>query len=299
MHWAWLPRLLDPSSRQQEQRATLRSAYLFLTLAVVLVGALSGISQGLYYVLARLLGIPTPGGVGGSLVQAAAGPVSVVVVYGLGWWYQRLAIARVAPELQVPRRVGVRRIYAYLTALVALTVLAVGLSGLLWMLGDVITHAADTLGTDWWRDRLSLFATLTLVGLPVWLLHWRPRAAGEAQSLARRIYLYTALVCAMLALLGSGAVTLYRVLSMALGSAGTSTATIDLSHAMAIALVAAGIAAYQWRAVRTDMQVHAPATTVLAPAQVVVELTAPTSTAIDAALESLREQGLTVRRRAA
>jgi hypothetical protein len=212
--------------------------------------------------------------------------------------YQRSLIARLAGELEVPRQLGVRRIYEYLTALVALAVLAVGLAGLLWMLRDAITHTSDTLDADWWRDRLSLFATLTVVGLPVWLLHWRPRPGAEAQSLARRIYLYTALFCAMLALLGSGAVTLYRVLSIALGSARTSTATIDLSHAMTIALVAAGIAAYQWRAVRMDMQVRAPATTVPAPAQVVVELAAPTATAIDAALESLREQGLTVRRRA-
>jgi hypothetical protein len=120
VHWAWLPRLLDPTSRQQNQRATLRSVYLFLALAVVLVGTLSGISQALYYVLARLLGIVTPAGVGGSLVQAAAGPVSVAIVYGIGWWYQRSVIARLARELEVPRQVGVRRIYEYLTALVAL-----------------------------------------------------------------------------------------------------------------------------------------------------------------------------------
>jgi hypothetical protein len=51
----------------------------------------------------------------------------------------------------------------------------VGVTGLLWMLGDAITHAPDTVGAMWWRDRLSLFTTLPIVGLPVWLLHWRAR----------------------------------------------------------------------------------------------------------------------------
>jgi hypothetical protein len=38
---------------------------------------------------------------------------------------------------------------------------------------------------------VALFATLALVGLPVWLRHWRaqPSAVEEAQSLARRLYL--------------------------------------------------------------------------------------------------------------
>lgn len=298
LHWLWIPVLLDPASREEDQRSTLRSAYLFLGLAVVVFGTLIGISQALYYLLARLLGIATPGGVGGSLLQTAAGPVSVAVVYGTGWWYQRAVISRSARELEIPRQVGVRRIYEYLTALVALAVLSVGLAGLLWMLGDVITQTPNTLGSDWWRDRVSLFATLTIVGLPVWLLHWRPRAGAEAQSLSRRIYLYAALIGAMLALLGSGGVAVYWILSIALGSAGAS-ASINLSHAVAVSIVAGGVAAYHWRMVRMDMQVRVPAVRTTEPARVVVELAAPSQTAIDTALQVLRDQGVTVRYRAA
>jgi uncharacterized protein DUF5671 len=298
VHWAWLARLLDANTRQQDQRATLRSVYLFIALAIVLIGTLSGVSQALYYVLARLLGISAPGGVGGSLIQAAAGPVSVAIVYGAGWLYQRGAIARSAYEIELPRQLGVRRIYQYLTALVALAALAVGLTGLLWTFGDLVTRTSATLGADWWRDRVSLFATLTIVGLPVWLLHWRPRQTRGDQSLARRIYLYTSLIGAMLALLGSAAATVYRALSLVLGSADSSTATIDLSHSLAIAVVAAGIAIYQWRMVQRDARDSAKAPQAPAPAHVVVELAAPTATLIDAALEYLRGQGVTVRHHA-
>jgi hypothetical protein len=295
MHWAWLPTRLDAQQRAADQRATLRSVYLFLALAVVLVGTLSGVSQALYYGLARLLGISTPGGVGGSLVQAAAGPASVAIVYGAGWMYQRRVIARFGSELDTPRQIGVRRIYQYLTGLVALTVLSVGLSGLLWMLGDALARTPGAVTGDWWRDRLSLFATLTLVGLPVWLLHWQPRAEAEAGSLARRIYLYVSLIGAVLALLGSGAASMYRLLSLLLGSANADSALVDLSHAAAIAVVAAGLTAYQWRIVRADMRVSSPEP---APerAHVLVELSAPSARVLELALQMLGDRGITVKR---
>jgi hypothetical protein len=298
--WAWFPRTLDAASHEQEQRSTLHSVYLFLVLTLVLVGTLSGISQAVYYLLARVLGVGAPGGVGDPLIRAAAGPVSVAIVYGAGWLYQRQVIAGTARELEAPRQVGVRRISMYLTALVALAVLAAGLAGLLWILGDVISQAPNTVGAEWWRDRLSLFATLTIIGLPVWLFHWRPRQRADARSLARRVYLYVSLIGAVLALLGGGAAAAYRLLSFMLGSASTSTVVSDFSHAVAIALVATGISAYQWRIVRGDMQSPVPAVTgEPAPAHVLVELGAPTAEAIDAALQVLRERGLSVRLRIA
>lgn len=55
------------------------------------------------------------------------------------------------------------------TALVGLPVWA-----LHWwwaVLGDVATYAGDIVAADWWRERISLFATLTMVGLPARLLH--------------------------------------------------------------------------------------------------------------------------------
>jgi len=297
VHWAWLPRSQEASARQEEERSILRTVYLFLALALTLVGTLSGLSQALYYALARLLGIGAPGGVAGPLLDAAAGPVSVVIVYGIAWMYQRSAVSEAAYQVEVPRQVGVRRIYTYLTALVALAVLAVGLAGLVWIYGDLLTQATGILAADWWRDRLSLFATLIMIGLPVWLFHGRAGEPAEARSLARRIYLFVALIGAMLGLLGSGAAAVYRLLSLALGSSNVSGVSTELSHAIAIALVAAGVAAYHWRAIRDDGR-RAPAMTQL-PAQVVVELRAPTAEVIDQALESLRSQGISVHRRAA
>jgi hypothetical protein len=205
-------------------------------------------------------------------------------------------IGGLAFEMDAPRQIGVRQLYEHLTALVALAVLAVGVTGLLWMLGDVLSHAPDTLGAAWWRDKIALFATLTIVALPVWLLHWRAPKATEARSLVRRIYLYVTLIAAVLALLGSGAAAIYRLLGLILGATRASTASVDLSHALAVAIVAAGLATYHWRMVRLDMRSAPAPSPVEIPAEVVVELRAPSARALDTALETLRTSGVTVRR---
>jgi hypothetical protein len=298
LYWGWAPGAQGCKVQDEDRRATLRSVYLFLALAVALTGTLVGISQALYYALGRLLGIAEPGGVGGRLVDAAAGPLSVATIYGVGWWYQRQAIAREVAHAEVPRQVGVRRLYESLAALVALAVFAIGLGGLLWVLGDLATRSAPLLAAGWWRDRVALFATLTVVGLPVWLLHWYPGRVADAGSLARRIYLYLILIGSTLTLLGSGVVAGYRLLSLVLGTSTPEEARTDLAHALAVALVAAGVSAYHWRAVQEDARAARATVVAPAPVQAVVALEAPSAAALDSALDTLRAQGVTVHRRA-
>lgn len=302
-HWGWLSKRVGARAQEQDARSTLRSVYLFLGLAAVVVGTLAGVSEALYYVLARALGVAEPGGVAGSLLQAAAGPVSVVVVYGIGWVYQRAAIGRqIQLVAEAPRQVEVRRLYRYLTSLVAVAILATGAGGLLWVVADVATHAAETvLVVTWWQDRASLFATMTAVGLLAWLLHWRPRAPEDAGSLARRVYLYVVLIGGVLGLLGGGAFTVYGLLSMALGSTADGASLTQLGHAMAVALVAAVVVWYHARSVRADTRLAAPRPAEVQPAEarpaeIVVELEAPTPALLEAALSSLRSLGVTVHR---
>jgi hypothetical protein len=82
--------------------------YLFVTLGVAVVGTF-GASQLLYYVVGRLLGVERPGGVGGNLLQAAAGPASIVLVYGVAWLYQRVSLRQQARAFEeAPRQAGIR-----------------------------------------------------------------------------------------------------------------------------------------------------------------------------------------------
>ncbi|HEV2121497.1 MAG TPA: DUF5671 domain-containing protein, partial [Chloroflexota bacterium] len=172
----------------QDLRSILRPLFLFASLAVVVTVTLWGGAQLLYYALGRLLGVERPGGVGGNFLVAMAGPMSAVVVYGLGWLYQQRALAAQADaQEELPRQAGVRRLYTYAVALVALATVATGAGGVLWTLADLATNAPRTVDpTDWWRNQLSLFVTFLAVGLPVWLAHWGPVSKVRGQGLGVR-----------------------------------------------------------------------------------------------------------------
>ncbi|MBV9545419.1 MAG: hypothetical protein JOY61_13705 [Chloroflexi bacterium] len=300
-HWAVLPGRIGEDARREDGQAVLRSVYLFLSLSVGVIGALFGLSQLLYYAVARLLGVPTPGGVGGDLLQAAAGPGSVAIVYSLAWAYHRRALRQQAAAFhEAPRQAGVRRLYTSIIGLIALAALAVGVAGLLWTAGDLVFNSAAANTGDRWRNNIALFSTLTAVGLPIWLLHWRavPGSDADVRSLARRLYLYLALIAAMLSLVGSAALALYRVISLLLGESSTSAVLTDLIHALAVAIVAGLVAAYHWRILRADAQ-RSSAPAILqseAPAEtrVTLQIRAATPVALEQAIAALRSTGVEV-----
>ncbi len=239
---------------QADRRSTLRSVAAFISLAIAIGVTVYNLSQALYFGLARAFGVERPGGVGGSLLLAAVGPISGVLVYGVAWAITARAVQPPA-DAEAPRQVGTRRLYTYLVALLALGTLAAGVGGLLWLVGDALTSAPATTAGDWWRDRAAVFITLVIVGLPLWLTHWpQPETidADEARSLSRRLYLYLVLIASSLTLLFSVASVVYRLLNVALGAAVTGALASDLAHDAADALVAGVLVTYHGLALRSD-----------------------------------------------
>ena len=295
MHWQVLPSRLPEPAQTDDGTSVLRTVYLFLTLGVAVVGTLFGASQLLYYAVGRLLGVESPGGVGGDLLQAAAGPASTLLVYGGAWAYQRAAVqAEARAFAEAPRQAGVRRLYTYLVALAGLSVLAIGVAGLLWTLADIFV--AGTNGTTW-REQVALFATLAIVGLPVWLMHWRASAtvsAADAHSLARRLYLYVSLIGAVLALIAAVAAALYRLLSVALGASFNTSVALDLTHAIAVAIVAGAVAVYHWRVIRSDSARSPADEPARAPRHATVRIEADDEASLTRALDALRATGVRV-----
>ena len=87
-----------------------------------------------------------------------------------------------------------RRLYLYIVGAASLGMLLVGLSNLGTTAVDQVL-GAGTLGSSA-RDAYAGFGAVTLVGLPVWAIHWgiaqrlSARQAGERASGLRRLYLY-------------------------------------------------------------------------------------------------------------
>ncbi len=302
LHWQWAPRRAGIVAFRQDRVSTLRTVYVFGTLAIAVWSTLFGVGQILYYALARALGDEHPGGVGGSVVQAAAWPASTAIVFGAAWARQRAAARERAREVEAPRQAGVRRVYVYLVSLLALATLDGGVVILLMTLVDLLADIGrpETLGD--WRDALAWSTTFATVGLVVWLTHWRPSgrvSPDEARSLTRRIYVYLALIASMLGLLGTAAFVVYRLLTLALGAAATASLVADLRHSAIGALVAAVVAVYHWRTLAADARlarsaVPTPAPPPGAPAKTVVRLRASDRVVLQGALDWLRSRGVQV-----
>ena len=178
-----------------DRSSTLRAVQGFVALAASVALALFGASQLSYYALARVLGIDHPGGVGGNILVAVAGPAATVVVFSLAWVWIRRQLTTDAGEVEATRQAGVRHLYTHLVALLALATMAIGAAGLLWTISDQVLSGTLGRPVGEWRDKISLFITLILVGAPMWLSHWRASPeADERYTLSRRLYLYASLL---------------------------------------------------------------------------------------------------------
>jgi len=94
---------------------------------------------------------------------------------------------------------NVRRLYLFIAAFVGLLLLMQGGSELLRLVFLIISPEADLgVGSDWWRERLSLNLALVAVGAPLWVGHWiwaqrLARDRAEEGSALRALYFLGAL----------------------------------------------------------------------------------------------------------
>ena len=257
--WGWSVRLFARQSGPDPERdSVLRKVYLYGVLLIAVSWTVWSLAQALYVLLRSLL-IPSEAGALWSAVQRDLGDtVANLLVFGVAWAYHAHVVKReaaAAPEQG--QQATIRWIYGYIVALVGAVTFGIGLGGTLATFVDLLVNPGVTRGANWWEERLSLFATMIVVGLPIWLIPWsrlqREVVASVARrSLARRIYLFLALGITVLTLLGSGAFTLYQILRVALGERWTASNTSDLIDAASAAIVAGLILAYHLRVFQRD-----------------------------------------------
>jgi hypothetical protein len=145
-----------------------------------------------------------------------------------------------------------RRLYVYLLSGISLGVLVAGVSMLLSVLLDrlglgapVFAEQGDVIG-----QRLTLASALTVVGLPVWLIHWtaaersvrpeRPDAALERTSDIRGLYF----ALAMGILLIVAATAIGSIIGQLVAEAAGADAFGDLASDVALVVVAGTAWAY-------------------------------------------------------
>ena len=260
--WGFHARTIARNHVADDRHSTLRALQGFIAVAVAIGTAVFGASQILYYALARLLGVSSPGGVNANdILGALAAPAAALLVYGIAWVLVRRRLARDAGTQEADRQAGIRRLYTNLAALVSLAAWSAGAAGVLWVLAEQVEAPIIGVSAADWKDPASLWVTLLLVGAGVWVAHWRPAPwAADRHSLSRRLYVWAALLASVLAVLGGGVGMLNSLLQQLFSAHPTlkDPSNLDFGHYLALIVVAAGVAVYHWRILRADAAARPP-----------------------------------------
>jgi hypothetical protein len=280
------------ATASDDRGSTLRAVYGFSVLAVSVVASLASAGQIFYWIFARVLGVQRPSGLPTDLASALARPIAALVVFGAAWALSRRDLAR--DGMEAGRQRSVRRLYRHVIAFLALGMLVVGATTLLWSLVDRIMGQGVTITPPDFRDQIAFSITFMLVGMPLWLLHWRPEVSSEERlALSRRLYLFACLLLGVLAVLGS-AIRLASYLLTLLLNIGDPHPALQIGHALSWLSVALAVVAYHGNVLRRDNAsrdnrgLMADKTTEAEEAlPIVVEITGATEADVRTALKSL------------
>ena len=168
-------------------------------------------------------------------IQKVGGPVSVGIPLGMVWAYYGYWLNR---HIQVAgdrvRQAGLKRLYNYALAFIGLVVAFVGMTTLLSFLIDMLTGFGIVF-SDAMRNSLAASLSSLIVGLPLWLVMWRPMQAeamseGELgdharRSLVRKTYLYLALFASVIGCMSIAVALVYNLLRAVLTGHGGSDFT--------------------------------------------------------------------------
>jgi len=196
--YAWLT-LQKALSEQAERESLLRLGLLYLLSLTGVVVTLSTGGVIVNGILGLVFGIHDSFR---AFLDAINDPLAICIPFlGIWLYYGRWLNRGLSEVTDTPRRSGMRRVYSYILSAIGLTVTFIGLAGLLSFVVDM-AFVRVSWGSQIIGQMTAALSTLG-VGLPLWLLTWRPMQAealarGDAgdharRSITRKIYLYLAL----------------------------------------------------------------------------------------------------------
>jgi hypothetical protein len=166
-------------------------------------------------------------------IQQIGGPISIGVPLSAVWAYYGYWLNRHIEAVgDGVRQASMRRLYNYILAFIGLVVAFVGVATLFNFIIDMLT-GSDILMSDITRGSLATSISSLIVGLPLWLVMWRPMQAealapGEMgdharRSVLRKTYLYLALFASVIGGMATAVGLVYQLIRVVLtGDAGGS-----------------------------------------------------------------------------
>jgi len=258
--WVYSWRLVQASLTEPgESSSRLRLALLYGLVFIAAAGTLFCAVVTIQTLLLYLLGERT---LVGDLWAEASETLSAAIPLGAVWvYYGRILQAHIAGmDASASQQAALRRIYRYVLSLFGLFATFLGTASLLTGLTDlVVSGGVDNLREL--REQFSIGIGALLVGLPVWVLHWRPmviEAASQTEtgdlarrSLVRRGYLYLALFAGVMGVMFTAGALLYNLISALLGEPPADLLLRSLQLFVTLLLFAA-LLAYHGLALRAD-----------------------------------------------
>ena len=160
---------------------------------------------------------------GYEFMQEVGGPLSLGIPLAMVWaYYGSWLNKQITSDEVITRREGKQRLYYYILSLLGLAAAFIGVASLLSFIIDLLTFNAFW-GDTVMRDRLASSLATLAVGLPLWLMTWRPMQAQAMEesdsgdhsrrSTIRRVYLYLALFAGVIGGMASAVGLVYQVIS--------------------------------------------------------------------------------------
>ena len=245
----------------KDRSSVLRWVYLFVaSIGGGTVPTLVGAGLVLYALLSWLLGAASDGAAS-HFEDIPAGIATLAVGIAL-WVYHR---RRMIAESTDAESFHVDRSYDLLIAAIGLLTVSFASVAVLDTFFKLISDTSPVIVDSpvEWRERLAIVVTLLLVGVPVWLAHWRrvqiPALADpevERVALPRKLYVMGVLCLGLLALVGGASSTLFIFLRDLLDVELSANTLRDLSTALSVVLTTLLVIPYHWVIYRQDRELE-------------------------------------------
>jgi uncharacterized protein DUF5671 len=224
--WAYSWRVIQDSLADlAEMGSTLRLGILYLLALGGVITVITTAFMVINTLLSALLGQDISFS---EFVREVGGPISIGVPLGLVWAYYGYWLNRHIESVgDRVRQAALKRLYNYVLSLIGLVVAFAGVTSLFKFIIDMLIGPGILL-TDTTRGTLSASIASILVGLPLWLVTWRPMQAEALtsdemgdharRSVLRKTYLYLVLFASVIGGMATAVGLVYQLIRVVLSS---------------------------------------------------------------------------------
>ena len=258
--WVYSWRVIQDSlSDPAEMGSALRLGILYLLALGGVITVITTASMVVNAIITWLLGAEW---ILRDFIQQIGGPISIGLPLGLVWAYHGYWLNRHIEATGDPvRQAAMKRLYHYILAFIGLVVAFIGVATLFAFVVDIVT-GTSILMSDSTRGTLATSLSSLIVGLPLWLVMWRPmQAEAMAQSgmgdharrsVIRKIYLYLALFASVIGGMATAVGLVYQLIRVLLGGETGSGFVNDVLNLIQLLFLFGVVLIYHLNVLRMD-----------------------------------------------